>query len=162
VADSEIASTCRIKYAGSTAEYYRRLSEAGLAPRIVSVTDDEIETVCHRTLEDWLREKPSRSERAAMKEAIRGLLLEAHETGLCHRDAHIGNIVLAGARPLLIDPALAVPSVNEYCYDLEGPEASGVPVPDEHVRQGGDSARGVWWGSPVRHRSLEQAFGPLA
>ena len=143
---------------------YRRLSEAGLAPAIVRVTDDAIEMVLHRTLEEWLPSRPSSAELAEMKRAVRDLLLAAHErTGLCHRDVHIGNIVLPDdGRPLLIDPALAVPRVNERCYDLEGPTVSGVQVPYEHVRQGGVTSHGIWWGSPVKYRSLAQAFGPLA
>jgi serine/threonine protein kinase len=144
---------------GSTAEHYRRLSDAGLAPAIVRVTHDEIVVVRHRTLEDWLRTTPPQ-ERVEMKEAIRALLLAAHAVGLCHRDVHVGNLVLTDdERPLLIDFALATPSVNGRCYDLEGPEASRVPVPPEHLREPGHE-RGVWWGSPVRHRSLELAFGP--
>ena len=158
--DRETPRTCRTGYAGSTAECYRRFSEAGLAPMIVSLTANEIETVCHQTLRDWLARKPSQQERDTMSEAIRDLLLAAHETGLCHRDVHIDNIVLSdNGRPLLIDPAYATASVNEHCYDLEGPEPSGVSVPDDHVNQGGNAAHGIWWGSPEKHRSLEREFG---
>lgn len=153
--------TVRTRYIGSTAEHYRRLSDAGLAPAIVRITADEIEAVRHRTLEDWLAVTPF-GQRADMKEAVRRLLLAVHAIGLCHRDVHVGNIVLtADERPLLIDPELATPSVNGHCYDLHGPEVSGVPVPPEHLREPGHE-RGVWWGSPVKHRSLEAAFGPPA
>jgi serine/threonine protein kinase len=152
--------TCVTEYAGRTAEYYQLLADAGLAPKIIRVTEREIEAVKHTTLVDWLSAKPSEDEYEVMKNALFRLLRAAHATGICHRDVHIRNIVVGDdGRPLLIDPALAAPSVNAHCYDLEGPELSGVPVPDEHVRQRGDNACGVWWGSPVKYDSLGEKFG---
>jgi hypothetical protein len=155
-------TTIKVRYAGPTATSYLRLSDAGFAPEVVSITDDEIEAVRHCTLSAWLEENPSPEARAAMAVRIRDLLRAVHENVvLCHRDVHVDNIVVAAdGRPLLIDPALATPSVNEYCYDLEGPSESDVPVPEDHVRQGYPTEEGVWWGSPVRHRSLLSAFGP--
>jgi serine/threonine protein kinase len=155
--------TCVTTYAGLTAKYYQRLADAGLAPKIIRVTENEIEAVKHTTLTKWLSGKPSKDERQVMKEALVKLLRAAHETGICHRDVHICNIVLRDdGRPLLIDPALAAENVNEHCYHLEGPEVAGVPIPQEHLEQDGDERWGVWWGSPVKYRSLEEKFGHWA
>jgi Phosphotransferase enzyme family len=153
--------TFRVRYAGDTATFYRLLSEAGFAPEIVTITDEWIESVRYETLESWLVADVSTDERARMGEAIRDLLRAVHDTlRICHRDAHIGNVVVREGVPLLIDPAYATPSVNDHCYDLEGPGLSRVPVPDDHVNQGGWATHGVWWGSPERTRSLESVFGP--
>ena len=94
-----------------------------------------------------------------MAARISDLLLRVHtELKCCHRDVHIGNIVLTDQdAPLLIGPKWCAPARNEYCYDLYGSQASKVPVPDLHVKQG---HTGVWWGSAVGHRSLLGAFGP--
>ncbi len=144
---------------GGKAHYYPRLSEAGLAPKIIEITDECIVTVRYQTLEDWLTHT-SRESRGPMKQAIKRLLLAVHTIGICHRDVHIGNIVLAeDGRPLLVDPDFATKSVNEHCYDLEGPTISEIAVPKQHIKAGGGHEHGIWWGSPVRWRGLEDAFG---
>ena len=67
-----------------------------------------------------------------------------HRLGVCHRDLHLANIIVdADARALIVDPDFAVDSdQGAPCYDLYGPEASGVPVPAEHAgywaNRGGD------------------------
>lgn len=146
-------------YAGETATHYIQLSELGLAPKAVDVTETTITAARHRTLEEWLETNPGQDEKAAMAIRIRDLLRAVHEqAGICHRDVHVGNIVLADDdQPLLIGPKWAVPTVNDHCYDLEGPTASEVDVPSIHVEQGHN---GVWWGSDVPHRALAKWFGP--
>lgn len=146
-------------YAGDTAIHYQALSELGLAPAVVTITDNEIVTVEHQPLRSWLDENPSDDARAGMARKIVGLLENVHQqAGICHRDVHIDNIVIAGDdRPLLIDPAYATATVNDRCYDLEGPGPSRVAVPADHIAQGHD---GVWWGSSQKHRSLKATFGP--
>jgi hypothetical protein len=94
-----------------------------------------------------------------MARRIRDLLLRVHnEAHLCHRDVHVGNIVLTDdERPLLIGPKWSTPIVNDHCYDLEGPDASNVAVPEIHREQG---HTGVWWESTVEYRGLEPVVGP--
>jgi hypothetical protein len=159
VVDPDERFTVTKPYAGETAANYLRLSNLGLAPALVKVSQNEIMSVLHRTLEDWLAAGPSQENKAFMAVRIRDLLRAVHEKAeICHRDVHVGNIVLvAEDRPVLIGPKWAVPVVNEHCYDLEGPEPSGIEVPELHVAQGHD---GVWWGSSVNHRALTEAFGP--
>lgn len=148
-----------MRYAGRSAEFYQRLSAMGAAPEVVEVTDDEIVAMKHRTLTEWLTQSPSKAEKDKMAAKIRDLLRRVHqEGGICHRDIHVRNVVLTDAdEPLLIDFGLAVESDSELCYDLYG-DASGVPIPEAHRKQGGHN--GVWWGSTMRHDSLESAFGP--
>jgi hypothetical protein len=159
VKDPDERLTITKPYSGQTAAHYQRLSDVGLAPALVMVTQNEIMALLRGTLEDWLAAGPSQDDKDSMAVRIRDLLRAVHEkAGICHRDVHVGNIVLDEQdRPLLIGPKWAVPVVNEHCYDLEGPGASGIEVPELHVRQGHD---GVWWGSSVAHRALSEAFGP--
>ena len=151
----------RTRYAGETADHYLRLSNAGLAPRVIEVTDDEIVAERHQTLAEWLATHTDKPARDEMSRRVKHLLTRVHsEVQLCHRDVHRDNVVVDGeGQPLLIDPAYATASMNEHCYDLEGPAPSKVAVPEDHVRQGGVTADGIWWGSPQKHRSLELVFG---
>jgi hypothetical protein len=144
-----------------TADHYLRLSNAGFAPHVIKVTNDEIVTERHQTLTEWLTTHPGQSARDEMSWRLKKLLLRVHaEIKLCHRDVHLDNVVVdQGGQPLLIDPAYATASVNEHCYDLEGPGPSEVAVPKDHVQQGGLTAGGIWWGSPEKARSLERALG---
>ncbi len=152
----------RTRFAGKTAHHYLRLSKAGLAPRVIEVTNDEIVTERHQTLTEWLATHPDQSARDEMSRRLKQLLHRVHtEVQLCHRDVHRENVVVdREGQPLLIDPAYATASVNEHCYDLEGPGPSEVAVPEDHVQQGGPTAGGIWWGSPEKTRSLELALGP--
>lgn len=151
-------ATYTVQCAGLTADYYRRLSAILAAPKVLDVTVDEIVTVKHPLLTDWLAGSPSKAALDAMAVQIRDLLLMVHnEARLCHRDVHVRNIVLTDdGEPLLIDPALGTDSATDLCYDLYGPVASGIDVPNDHVPHG---KNGVWWGSQEKHDSLESTFG---
>jgi hypothetical protein len=159
VAPKDDRRTFTVRYAGPTAEYYKRLSAIRAAPEVVLVTANEIIAVEHQTLRAWLADGQSPVDKARMAEQIRDLLQRVHEeVGLCHRDVHLRNIVLTDeSAPLLIDPALCAEAQNSYCYDLHGPEPSGVAVYADHLATG---KNGVWWGSEEKHDSLESAFGP--
>jgi Phosphotransferase enzyme family len=115
----------------------------------------------HLALESWLDTHHAAEERQAMARRIHDLLRAVHEQmDFCHRDVHIGNIVVTeDERPLLIGPKWTAPSVNDHCYDLEGPNPSGVPIPEIQLNQGHPADKGVWWGSPVPHRALSTPFG---
>lgn len=68
---------------------------------------------------------------------IRGLirLLKQLQTdGIHHRDVHIENIVQAPQGPLLIDWETGIHQPGHRSYDLYGPDESGVPAPDIHLR----------------------------
>lgn len=147
-----------VPYAGETEARYRTLSDLGLAPRIICVQDMMITTVYHPTLRDWIDQDQPEDDVLVMAKRIRDLLRRVHEeAGICYRDVHIDNIVLYDGQPLLIGPKWAAPSVNDRCYDLEGPDPSGVELPEPHK---GKTHNGVWWGSSEKTRSLLSAFGP--
>lgn len=78
-------------------------------------------------------------------EQLRTLLEQLHAEGIHHRDVHPGNIVRGPHGPLLIDWETAIYWPSALSYDLHGPEASGVPVPDIHA-----GITPQWWGSTQR------------
>lgn len=86
-----------------------------------------------------------------------------HRLGVCHRDLHLANIIVdADARALIVDPDFAVDSdQGAPCYDLYGPEASGVPVPAEHAGYWANRG-GVWRDCAAEVPVLASAFGLLA
>jgi hypothetical protein len=154
----------RVAYVG----YYQRLQASGLGPRIVAVTGGK---VCLQKLErlpDWVdaRSVDGRlpdEPRRAMGLALIELLEKVHELGLCHRDTHIRNFVVRAGAPLLVDPKYAIESRGRSCYDLKGPEESGVEIAREHLRQANVNQHGVWWedADPISE-SLTSTFGTLA
>lgn len=76
-------------------------------------------------------------------EPLRELLSALHAEGIHHRDLHLKNVVKGPAgQPLLIDWETAIEYPAELSYDLHGPEASGVPIPEIHRR-----LIPAWWGS---------------
>lgn len=84
------------------------------------------------------------------------LLTRVHQAGVAHRDVHVKNVVRGPeGQPLLIDWECAAFVQSDLSYDLYGPEASGVPVPDIHVRL---DVTPAWWGSPERH-SIRNQWG---
>ncbi len=88
---------------------------------------------------------------------------ELHSHGVCHRDLHVGNIVVRQGQPLFVDMEFAAASdPAEPCYDLVGPEPSGVPVPRRHREQPNANLHGVWWDAEnCEVETLGCAFGPL-
>ncbi len=144
--------------------YYKQLADHGLAPEIISVTSREIVTREYQTLCDWLDIEHSRGETMEMGRRLYLRIEQLHGHGICHRDLHIANVVLrVNEVPLFIDPAFAIDSnPDKPCYDLEGPQRSGVPVPPEHATQPNDNQFGVWWDSTGPVPTLNSAFGPLA
>jgi hypothetical protein len=142
--------------------YYRRFSDLGFAPTIVSMTDSEIVTVRHQTLREWLNAGPSQAERHEMRRVLVKRIEEMHSHGICHRDLHVENVVLRDGLPLFVDPAFATDcDPRRPCYDLVGPGPSGVPVPPEHAGQPNENQNGVWWDSTGPVPTLGQEFGPL-
>jgi hypothetical protein len=82
------------------------------------------------------------------------LLLRLHAEGVHHRDVHVRNLVRAAdGRPLLIDWETAIHWPSALSYDLHGPDASGVPVPEIHAAH-----TPQWWGSPQR-MSIRSQWG---
>jgi len=80
---------------------------------------------------------------------------------MCHRDMHAGNVVLLEGIPLLIDPALATESdPSQPCYDLYGPEVSGVKVPTDHYVHPPNRG-GVSWDCSAQVPALRDALGSL-
>lgn len=85
--------------------------------------------------------------------ALRDLLLRLHAEGVHHRDVHVRNVVRGPSGPLLIDWEAAICQPSTLSYDLYGPDASGVPVPEihaQHIPQ--------WWGSQQR-MSIKSQWG---
>jgi hypothetical protein len=92
------------------------------------------------------------------------LLERVHERGFCHRDIHIRNFVVRDGAQLLVDPKYAIEHRGRPCYDLAGPEASGVEIAREHLSQTGNrNHRCVWWeNADAPSEALTSTFGPLA
>jgi len=65
---------------------------------------------------------------------IVNLLRRLEAEGIHHRDVHIENVVQAPDGPLLIDWETAIRMPGHKSYDLHGPDSSGVPAPDIHLR----------------------------
>lgn len=85
---------------------------------------------------------------------LHALLRRLHAEGFHHRDVHIRNLVSGpGGNVLLIDWETAVHQPSGLSYDLHGPDASGVPVPDIHA-----GMTPQWWGSPQR-MSIRSQWG---
>lgn len=62
------------------------------------------------------------------------LLEKIHAEGVHHRDVHVQNVVCGeDDQPLLIDWETAIWHPSPLSYDLHGPEASGVAIPDIHA-----------------------------
>lgn len=77
-----------------------------------------------------------------------------HRVGICHRDLKAPDIVLNGEEPLLIDFELGtVSDPSGPCYDLLGPKASGIALPEVHAVIARlympQLINGVWWDSPA-------------
>jgi hypothetical protein len=140
------------------------LSDLGFAPEILDSTGGTLITRKHLTLVEWLWRGPTETEMKEMRRRLLAFLKKVHrQAGICHRDTHIRNFVLKADRPLLIDPTLAIESDRaRACYDLVGPEPSGVAIPPEHACQGNNNCLGVWWDAPEPfEQTLGSFFGPL-
>lgn len=95
---------------------------------------------------------------------VLALVRKLHRHGVCHRDLHVGNIVVRDGEPLLIDMefAIAVDPAGP-CYDLVGPGPSGIPVPDRHAVQPNANQNGVWWDADNGEvETCGRAFGSVA
>lgn len=85
---------------------------------------------------------------------LRELLGSVHAEGIHHRDLHLRNVVRArDGRPLLIDWETAIEHPATLSYDLHGPAASGVPIPEIHTR-----LIPAWWGSREK-MSIKNQWG---
>jgi hypothetical protein len=132
---------------------------AGCAPQFEVTGRDEITMPRLEVLKDRL-ETASPADRRRVAHAVLACLERLHASGICHRDAHCENVVLDGARALLVDFELACDvDPGRPCYDLLGP-TSGVPVPWQHEWLG--IRDGVWWDSSAAQvRQLWQDLGRL-
>jgi hypothetical protein len=154
---------------GAYVSYYQRLEAGGCGPRVVTVTDEQICLQKYETLRYWVDERAvdgllPTDLRRAMGCELRALLERVHELGFCHRDTHIRNFVVRDGAPLLVDPKYAVEHRGRPCYDLAGPERSGLEIAPEHLTQVGNRNHGgVWWeNADPLCEALISIFGPLA
>jgi hypothetical protein len=141
--------------------YYRRMADAGVAPEVLEATPEALVTPLHIRLEDWLN---SSSPTAVPRMACRILaqLRTMHRIGICHRDTHVANIVVASETPLFVDPEFATDSDSARpCYDLYGPGPSGIPAPPAHTAYTPNEG-GVWWDCTAEVPALHTTFGSLA
>ncbi len=92
------------------------------------------------------------------------LVRELHRHGVCHRDLHVGNIVVRDSEPLLIDMEFAVAAdPARPCYDLVGPGPADIPVPLRHAIQQNANQHGVWWDANNEEvETCGRAFGSVA
>jgi hypothetical protein len=152
----------------SYVEHYRLLEAAGLGPRILEVTTDQIRLEKLERLRDWVTARSIHGRlpdaaRRTLGLALVELLQSVHELGFCHRDTHIRNFVVRNGAPLVVDPKYAIESRGRSCYDLEGPGEGRVGIAREHQRQANRNHRGVWWenADPIGE-ALASTFGTVA
>ena len=138
------------------------LAAEGISPQLVAVERPRILTVRLMTLDEWLVTASS-TDIDDMGRRLVQTVESMHAVGVCHRDLHVGNLLVDQNRPLIIDLELAK-DVDPAgpCYDLQGP-SSEVPIPQDHLSLGGDIAKyGVWWDAPLQPpypRPLHTVFG---
>lgn len=131
--------------ARAEAAWYERVPWA--APRLLAV---EGSTLVLETCTPQARCDPGWRPVRELHELLRRL----HAAGVHHRDVHVRNLVRdTDGRVLLIDWETALRQPSAVSYDLYGPEASGVPVPELHARH-----TPQWWGSPQR-MSIRSQWG---
>jgi hypothetical protein len=144
-------------------KWARLLADNGLGPEVGSVSDNTFETREERELQGWLV-SASEPEVAPMGRRVFALVCSMHGLGICHRDLHLGNLLVDSAQqPLVIDLELACEIDPRWpCYDLGGPSAE-VPVPLDHARLASLIPNGVWWDAelPPGMTSMGSVFGSL-
>ncbi|MFC4124920.1 phosphotransferase [Nocardia rhizosphaerae] len=128
-------------------DWYRRVPWA--TPELLDADLDRGVLVIarHRSAADHREDRPA----GELAELLRRL----EAAGVHHRDVHVGNVVLTGDGPRLIDWETAT-SADAPSYDLHGPEASGVPVPKIHTDLG--TGYRMWWGAAHR-MSIRSRWG---
>jgi hypothetical protein len=143
--------------------YYKKLSELGLAPGVLKADHKQIVARWHEPLPRW-RPAHSEAEWQEMGLMVLARVEELHSHGICHRDLHVGNVVVHDGVPLFIDMEFGLRSDPAgVCYDLVGPERSGIAVPDRHAVQANANRNGVWWDADNREvETLGRAFGSVA
>jgi serine/threonine protein kinase len=101
----------------------------------------------HVPLRDWLGKSTSNETKVMARHVLRQVQ-ELHRAGVCHRDLKADDIVVDGDQPLLIDFELGTEvDPTGPCYDLLGPQASGILLPPIHDYVG--LRDGVWWDTPT-------------
>ncbi len=143
------------------------LQATGLVPELIDFGEEPttvwVRVEAFMPLHDWLEANPAPEARVDMRDRLRAQLRALHRAGVCHRDVHLGNVVVDGCGvPRFVDFELAArvdPAGG--CFDLLGPE-SGVPVPREHAENG--ISGGVWWNQwppALGTWAMAHTFGPL-
>jgi serine/threonine protein kinase len=127
--------------------------KAGCAPSFTVEEPMTIRLRKHARLPDWLAVSTPAMRRAMAGRVIRQLKA-LHRVGICHRDLKAPDIVLNGEEPLLVDFELGtVSDPSGPCYDLLGPKASGIALPEVHAVIARlympQLINGVWWDSPA-------------
>jgi serine/threonine protein kinase len=133
----------------------------GCAPAFEIEAPMTIRLRLYTPLLSWLA-KSTPGEIQAMAHRVLDQVRTLHQAGVCHRDLKATDIVVDGDQPLLIDFELGT-EVNPFgpCYDLLGPQLSGVPLPPIHDYLG--LREGVWWDTQTEHvRPLWRDLGRLA
>jgi Ser/Thr protein kinase RdoA (MazF antagonist) len=127
----------------------QHLSSRGLTPELMAHGQSgELAWIrCRRLrpLTDWLVGATS-AERVSMGHRLIEQVFAMHETGVCHRDLQMMNVVLDdNAIPLFIDLEISEWSdPGRPCYDLDGP--GDLDIPGVHHDIGLHD--GVWWDVP--------------
>lgn len=143
------------------------LQRSGLVPELIDFGEEPttawVRMEALMPLGEWLETNPSPDTRCEMRDRLRVQLRALHRAGVCHRDVHLGNVVVdACGVPRFVDFELATRvDPTGGCFDLLGP-ASGVPVPDEHIEI--NMTDGVWWNQwppTLGTWAMARTFGPL-
>jgi tRNA A-37 threonylcarbamoyl transferase component Bud32 len=158
----------RLRTSDAERELMAEAAAAGCAPAFDVIEGEPtrvrlltIRMRCFTRLRTWL-ETASPEHQHELARSLLECVRRLHALGICHQDLHVDNVVVDGARPLLIDFELALrTSPDKPCYDLVGPAASGVPVHGRHLFQG--IIEGVWWDSPTTQvTTIGRSLGSVA
>ena len=130
--------------------WYTRLADQNITPRLIDADPDT------GTLTIAAHPPADPSYRPAQQ--LAELLHQLQDIGISHRDVHPGNLVQGPSGPLLIDWETGYPAPG---YDLHGPEATGIPIPDIHqaIRSPNSPHGYVMWVGSDHRASIRNQWG---
>lgn len=140
-------------------KWYNQLRDSDLTPKLLSVEGTTL-TMERKGVDLYshIRKNPN-FDKIEMGKMACELICKLHKLGVAHRDVHTKNILVCKDRLYLIDFEFTTTS-GVRSYDLYGPDRSGIPIPEMHLKNG--ILNGVWWDSELpKSPVLGMEIGPL-